>query len=68
MSAGNLPKLFHIESIQEKKLTMGAPTSFTFYEEFQQYIECKDIYILIKYKRIGYFHCVDDILIQYNEM
>jgi hypothetical protein len=49
-------------------LVMGAPTSALIAETFLQNLEHSHIYsILTKYKIIGYFRYVDDILITYDK-
>ena len=47
---------------------MGAPTSSIFAEIHLQFLENTTIYdILTKYNIVGYFWCVDDILIVYKD-
>jgi len=54
--------------IQEKGLAMGSPTSSIFSEIFLKHIESTAIFdILVQNHTVGYFRCVDDILIVYNK-
>jgi hypothetical protein len=47
---------------------MGAPSSSLFSEIFLQHIEVtKIVHILLQYHIIGYFRCVDNILIAYKQ-
>jgi hypothetical protein len=53
--------------VQEQGLAMGAPTSSIFSEIYLQYLKNTKIFIILKnYHLIGYFRCVDDILLVYK--
>lgn len=55
------------ENTIHKKQAMGASTSSIIYEIHLQYLEhTYTVDKLIKYGIIGYFRCVDDILIVYS--
>jgi hypothetical protein len=54
--------------LQEHGLAMGSPTFSIFSELYLQHLENTIIFeILVKYKNVGYFRYVNDILIVYNE-
>jgi hypothetical protein len=54
--------------VQHDGLTMGAPTSSILSEFYLQHLEHSKIYdILLNFNIVGYFRCVDDLLIIYNE-
>ena len=54
--------------LQTDGLAMGAPTSSVLSELYLQYLENTTIFdILFKFKILGYFRYVDDILIVYNQ-
>jgi hypothetical protein len=53
---------------QTEGLAMGAPTPAILAEAYLQHMEYKKLHqILKKYKISGYFKCVDNILLIYNQ-
>jgi hypothetical protein len=58
----------NIQYSQNKGLTVGAPSSSILSEVYLQFLENTHIYnILIQHQIIGYFHCVEYILIVYSD-
>lgn len=54
--------------LQEQYLAMGAPTSSVLSEIYLQYLENTKIFDIMRdYRLLGYFRCVDDILIAYKD-
>jgi hypothetical protein len=54
--------------LQKKVLAMGAPTSSILSEIDLQHLENTKIFDILRNSRVeGYFRCVDDVLLMYNE-